>query len=54
VLVTTGRKVTLLVRGGEFDIGKYTKGDRIDVNDKPDGTVTARLLRGGEAQAKSA
>lgn len=54
VVVQTGRKITLLVRGGEFDLGEFTKGDRIDVSYKPDGTVTARMLPGNAAQAKSA
>ena len=54
IVVTTGRKITLLVRGGEFDLGEVNKGDKIDISYRPDGTVSARVLPGGEAQAKIA
>jgi hypothetical protein len=54
IVVTTGRRLTLLVRGGEFDLGEWSKGDKIDIHYGTDGTVTARKLRGDEAQARSA
>ncbi len=55
VVILTGRKLTLLVRNGEFDLGDYSKGDRIDVTyDRNGGATTATLVRGEPQRAQSA
>jgi hypothetical protein len=49
IVITTGRKLTLLVRNGEFDLGDHNKGDQISVTyDKNGGAPTARLVRAAQ------
>ena len=52
VVVQTGRKVTLLARGGEFDLGEWSKGATINVTYGKDGGATgATLVRGDGVQS---
>jgi hypothetical protein len=45
VVITTGKKLTLLVRNGEFDLGEWKKGDQITVNyDQNNRAVKAALI----------
>lgn len=45
IVVMTGRKVTLLVRQGEFDLGEWKKGDQLVINyDQKDLVVKVALV----------
>ena len=55
IVITTGRKLTLLVRNGEFDLGDHDKGDKINITyDKNGGATTATLVRTAEQNKASA
>ncbi len=55
IVVTTGRKITLLVRGGEYDLGEWDKGDQIIVNfDAAGRLANARVLRAPPRPAATA
>lgn len=50
IVITTGRKLTLLVRNGEFDLGEWNKGDNIVVHyDRNSGAASARIERAAPA-----
>jgi hypothetical protein len=46
IIVMTGRKVTLLVRQGEFDLGEWKKGDKLVINyDRDNRLVRVALVQ---------
>jgi hypothetical protein len=52
VVVTTGRKLTLLVRNGEFDLGEWNKGDQISITyDRNGRAIQAAVARARQGNA---
>jgi hypothetical protein len=54
VVITTGRKLTLLVRNGEFDLGEWTKGDQISITyDKSGRAIRAAVARASQGNVET-
>jgi hypothetical protein len=54
IVVLTGRKMTLLVRNGEFDLGEWKKGDQVVINYDRENRVVRAALVPAQADKKDA
>ena len=52
IVILTGRKLTLLVRNGEYDLGEWNRGDDIVINyDRNDRVVKVAVVRAADKKA---